>query len=215
MVSHRLLRPTDGARWELAATLRRRLYLCNASCRAAIVFHGVTWRQLAGSRVDAGAPPGVVKPRRDPLRMRPGEQLPGRLTELQDLSQHGDPLIRVLDAFPTQSQRGKLVLKHRRRSFWNYFFLTCRSRSPLHTSAGGTLEGKTDECHNPNVFGELLKLEPVFTVMSRHRLAASLFEAKHQIDPLVEVLRNKRTLQRCLVLLEKIARIWWGNKTDT
>ncbi len=57
-----------------------------------------TWRQFTEGRVDAGASGYVVKPRGDPLRVGAGEQLFGRLAELQDLCQHGDPLIRVLDA---------------------------------------------------------------------------------------------------------------------
>lgn len=57
-----------------------------------------TWRQFAGGRVDAGASGHVVEPRGDPLRVGAGEQLFGRLAELQDLSQHGDSLVRVFDA---------------------------------------------------------------------------------------------------------------------
>lgn len=45
-----------------------------------------------------------MKPWCDPLRMRAGEQLRWRLPELEDLCQHGDLLIRVLDA---SRQRGR------------------------------------------------------------------------------------------------------------
>lgn len=55
-----------------------------------------TWRQLAGWR--AGASGHAVEAGCDPLGVRAGEQLRGRLSELQDLGQHGDPLLRVLDA---------------------------------------------------------------------------------------------------------------------
>lgn len=57
-----------------------------------------TWRQFAEWRSDAGASSDVVEPRRDPLRVRDGEQLCGRLAKLQDLREHGDPLVGVLDA---------------------------------------------------------------------------------------------------------------------
>lgn len=55
-----------------------------------------TWRQLAEWR--AGASGDAVEPGCDPLWVRAGKQLRGRLSELQDLGQHGDPLVRVLDA---------------------------------------------------------------------------------------------------------------------
>lgn len=42
-----------------------------------------------------------MKPRRDPLRVGAGEQLFGRLAELQNLCQHGDSLVRVLNASQT------------------------------------------------------------------------------------------------------------------
>lgn len=57
-----------------------------------------TWRQFTDRWVDAGASSNVVKPWCDPLRVRAGEQLRGRLPELEDLRQHGDPLLRFLDA---------------------------------------------------------------------------------------------------------------------
>lgn len=47
-----------------------------------------------------------------------------------------------------------------------------------------------------------------FTIVSCHSFTASLFVAKHQVDPLVEMLWYIRTLQRCLVLLKKIVCIW-------
>lgn len=62
-----------------------------------------TWGQFAGRGRDAGALSSVRQPRCDPLRVWGGEQLLGRLTELQYLGQHGDSLVRVLDA----SQRGE------------------------------------------------------------------------------------------------------------
>jgi len=65
-----------------------------------------TWRQVTDCGVAARASGYVLKPWRDPLRVRGGEQLCGRLAELQDLGQHGDSLVRVLDAF---QRMGKLV----------------------------------------------------------------------------------------------------------
>lgn len=60
-----------------------------------------TGGQIADWRVAAGTSSYVVKPRRDPLRVRGGEQLFGRLAELQDLCQHADSLVGVLNAFRT------------------------------------------------------------------------------------------------------------------
>lgn len=57
-----------------------------------------TWRQLTERWVDAGASGHAVKPGCDPLGVGAGEQLCGRLAELQNLCQHGDSLVRVLDA---------------------------------------------------------------------------------------------------------------------
>lgn len=55
-----------------------------------------TWWQQAGR--GTGAPAHAVEPGCDPLWVGAGKQLCGRLSELQDLGQHGDPLVRVLDA---------------------------------------------------------------------------------------------------------------------
>lgn len=54
-----------------------------------------------------------------------------------------------------------------------------------------------------------------FTVVGGDSFTASLFEAKHQVNPLVKVLRHILTLQRCPVLLEKITGIWSGDRQDT
>lgn len=51
-----------------------------------------------------------MKPGGDPLGVGAGEQLFGRLAELQDLCQHGDSLIGVLDA----SQRNRESVKRLR-----------------------------------------------------------------------------------------------------
>lgn len=45
-----------------------------------------------------------MKPGCDPLGMGGGEQLLGRLAKLQDLRQHGDSLVGVLDALQRHSQ---------------------------------------------------------------------------------------------------------------
>lgn len=67
-----------------------------------------TWGQLAGRRAAAGAAGHAVKPGGDPLGVGAGKQLCGRLAELQDLCQHGDPLIGVLDAWQSDRQPVKL-----------------------------------------------------------------------------------------------------------
>lgn len=106
----------------------------------------VTWREFGVGCVDAGASGNVLKPRGDPLRVRSGEQLLGRLAELQDLRQHGDPLIGVLDA---SHREGRETLGARRSAqVWKKSFLfdflicTCHSRSLPHRSVGGTLTKK-------------------------------------------------------------------------
>lgn len=54
-----------------------------------------------------------------------------------------------------------------------------------------------------------------FTVVGGDSFTASLFEAEHQVNPLVKVLRHILTLQRRPVLLEKITGIWSGDRQDT
>ena len=50
-----------------------------------------------------------MKPRCDPLGVRAVEQLSGRLAKLQDLRQHGYPLVRVLDALRADGEEERLV----------------------------------------------------------------------------------------------------------
>jgi len=60
----------------------------------------------------------------------------------------------------------------------------------------------------------MLKFDGVcFTIMSCHSLTASLFEAKHQVNPFMKVLWYILTLQCRLVFLKKIAGIL-GNGKD-
>lgn len=54
-----------------------------------------------------------------------------------------------------------------------------------------------------------------FTIMGCDGLTASLFKAKHQVDPLVKVLRHILTLQCCLVLPKKITGVWSRDRQDT
>lgn len=49
-----------------------------------------------------------MKPWGDPLRVGAGEQLCGRLTELQDLRQHGDLLVLVLDAVQRRGRKSQV-----------------------------------------------------------------------------------------------------------
>lgn len=49
--------------------------------------------------------------------MRAGEQLRGRLSELQDLGQHGDPLVRVLDAAQRNHRPVTQCILHMPRRF--------------------------------------------------------------------------------------------------
>lgn len=67
-----------------------------------------TWRQFADARVGAEAA-ADLKARRDPLRVRAAEQLFGRLAKLQDLRQHGDSLIGILDALEWQVDSGSQI----------------------------------------------------------------------------------------------------------
>lgn len=50
-------------------------------------------------------------------------------------------------------------------------------------------------------------LEAAVTVVCRDSFAASLFVAEHQVDPPVEVLRHKLTLESRAVFLEEITEI--------
>lgn len=54
-----------------------------------------------------------------------------------------------------------------------------------------------------------------FTIVSRNSFTASLFIAKHQVDPLMKVLRHVLTLQSCPVLLKEIAGICSRDRRDT
>ncbi len=54
-----------------------------------------------------------------------------------------------------------------------------------------------------------------FTIMGSDSFTASLLEAKHQVNPLVKVLRHKLALERCPVLLKKVAGVWSHGRQET
>lgn len=167
-----------------------------------IVRRDSTWRQLTA----AGAAGHAVEPGGDPLGVGAGEQLFGRLAKLQDLCQHGDSLIGVLDA----SQRSRTPVKHSR------FFLGISDGLPVlpFTVNAALVSERVEDWREkqqipqrPRSRRERLMLQTAVTVVRGDGFAASLLVAKHQVDPLVEALRHKLTLQGRAVFLEEIAEI--------
>lgn len=128
--------------------------------------------------------------------MRAGEQLFGRLAKLQDLCQHGDSLIGVLNACQTDRGRGNVRPmrggdEHLEIFSLDFLFCTCHSRSRPHRSVGETLRKENDEMNinRWHVFAPLVQRVAVVyvTVVSRHSFTAPLLEAKHQVNPLMKV----------------------------
>lgn len=168
-----------------------------------------TWRQLTVRWVAAGAASHAVKPGCDPLGMGGGEQLFGRLAKLQDLRQHGDSLVGVLDALQRHSQLHGVM--------WNMFnnyvrlnsCVTFHSRRHLHTWVGETLKNNEDRVSFSPVFdGSMLHTAVLyFTIVCGNGFTASLFKAKHKVNPLVEVFRHILTFQSRPVLQEEITGI--------
>lgn len=86
---------------------------------------------------------------------------------------------------------------------------TFHSRRHLHTSVGETLKNNQDRVSFSPVFDSSMLHTAVlyFTIVCGNGFTASLFKAKHKVNPLVEVFRHILTFQSRPVLQQEIAGI--------